>query len=271
MIVIVAENFEYAGEFLKDKGYIICNPNTSSGFDTVASDSQRTFNTQSLFNGKLFELTTSTYEDRVEITFCICKHTCQSSDEPIPITAPESRELKRWLNRPSFHRFKLIQPDWSDIYMEGSFNVKNVECMGKIYMLELTFVSNRPFSLHEPVIYNFSTTSSNNTYTIFDISDEIGYIYPDIEIKCLGAGDLKISNSNEERVTVIKNCSNEEIITFTKDLIMSTSLVSHKIQNDFNYQFLRISNSYDNRKNTLTFSLPVQVSLRYTPYIKAVS
>lgn len=270
MIVTIAENFEYAGEFLNDKGYIICSPDTSGGFDTISSDSQRSFNTQSLFNGKLFELTNTVYEDRIEITFCICKHSCQSPN-PTPITVPESRELKRWLNRPEFHRFKLIQPDWSDIYMEGSFNVKNVECMGKVYMLELTFISNRPFALHEPITYNFTTSASDKKFTIFDISDEIGHIYPDIEIKCLKAGNLEILNSNENRTTIIKNCKEGEIITFTQELLMKTSSSSHKIQNDFNYQFLRISNSYLNRKNTLTFSIPVQVSLQYTPYVKAVS
>lgn len=267
---MVAENFEYAGEFLKDKGYIICSPNTPSGFETISSDSQRTFNTQSLFNGKGFELTNTVYEDRIEITFCICKHSCLSP-EPKPITVPESRELKRWLNRPEFHRFKLIQSDWSDIYMEGSFNVKNVELMGKVYMLELTFISNRPFALHEPVTYTFSTTVYDKKYTIFDISDEIGHIYPDMEIKCLQAGTLEILNSNENRKTIIKNCSKGEIITFTKELLMKTSLSSHKIQNDFNYQFFRISNSYYNRKNTLAFSIPVQVTLKYSPYVKAVS
>lgn len=155
--------------------------------------------------------------------------------------------------------------------MEGSFNVKNVECMGKVYMLELTFISNRPFALHEPITYNFTTSASDKKFTIFDISDEIGHIYPDIEIKCLKAGNLEILNSNENRTTIIKNCKEGEIITFTQELLMKTSSSSHKIQNDFNYQFLRISNSYLNRKNTLTFSIPVQVSLQYTPYVKAVS
>ena len=84
--------------------------------ETINSDSQRSFNTQSMFNGKMFELTHSAYEDRIEITFCICKHSCQSPI-PTPITTTESRVLKRWLNRPDFHRFKLLQPNWADIYM----------------------------------------------------------------------------------------------------------------------------------------------------------
>lgn len=269
MIVIQAKNFEYDGEFLNDKGFIICRTDSPGDFETINSDSQMTFNTTSLKNGKSMDLISAAYEDRIEISFCICKYSCNNPD-PSPITLEESRAIKRWLNRPAFHKFKLIQPDWSNIYMEGSFNVQNIETMGKVYVLELTFVSNRPFALHEPITYNFTTTAQNNEFSFYDISDEIGYIYPDMKIKCLQAGNLEIINSAEDRRTIIKNCSVGEIITFSPELIMETTKTDHLIQNDFNYQFFRISNSYRNRKNLLIFSLPVEVEITYSPYIKAV-
>lgn len=265
---MIAQDFEYAGEYLKDWGYMICQTNSSSGFETINSDSQLTFDTISQFNGKLSELTTSYYEDHIEITFQICKFSC--SKGITPITVYESKELKRWLNRPEFHRFKLIQPNWADIYMEGSFNIKNIEYNGQVYILELTFISNRPFALHEPVTYKFETSNEDNQFSIFDISDEIGYIYPDIQIICLEDGDLEINNSIENRVTFIKNCKKNEVINFTKELIFLSSDPEHKIQNDFNYIFLRIANSYGKRKNLLTFSKPVNISITYSPYVKAV-
>ena len=86
------------------------------------------------------------------------------------MTVYETRELKRWLNRPEFHRFKLIQPDWADIYMEGSFNVNNIEFKEQTYLLELTFISNRPFALHEPIKYEFQTSNTNKTFSFFDCS-----------------------------------------------------------------------------------------------------
>lgn len=250
---MLAYDFEYDGEYLKDWGYIICNSDSSGGFETINSDSQLTFDTVSQFHGKLFELTTSHYDDHIELTFQICKFSCE--DGISPMTVYETRELKRWLNRPEFHRFKLIQPDWADIYMEGSFNVNNIEFKERVYLLELTFISNRPFALHEPIKYEFQTSNSNKKFSFFDCSDEIGYIYPDIEITCLSDGDLEINN---------------EKITFTKDLVLSSSIQTHKIQNDFNYIFFRISNSYGNRKNILTFSKPTKVKIIYSPYIKAV-
>lgn len=260
-------DFEYDGEYLKNWGFRICNID-QNGFRTIDSDSQLTFNNVSLMRGKLFELTTSKYDDHISISFQICKYS--SNSVLLPITAYEAREIKRWLNRPVFKRFKLIQPYWSDIYMEGSFNVENIMCDDKILLLNLTFISNRPFALHEPITHRIITTNENESFTFFDISDEIGYIYPDIKIKCLQSGDLSINNSNENRTTIIRNCIQHEELTFSKNLVMSSSVLSHKIQNDFNYIFFRISNSYNNRKNILTFSIPVDMEITYSPYVKVV-
>lgn len=264
---MIATDFEFDGEYLRNWGFMICNMD-QDGFKTVNSDSQISFDNVSLMRGKLFELTTSKYNNNLSLSFQICKR----SDKSIltPITAQEAREIKRWLNRPTFKKFKLIQPYWHDIYMMGSFNVENVMCEGKIFLLNLTFTSNRPFALHEPITYYINTTTENESFLFFDDSDEIGYIYPEIKITCLQDGDLNITNSNENRTTVILNCSANEVITFSENLIFSTSNLEHKIQNDFNYIFFRISNSYGNRKNILTFSLPVRAELTYSPYVKAV-
>lgn len=264
---MIAEDFEYAGEYLSDWGFMICSienmNNVKKNLPSLA------FNNVSLMNGRLFELTTSNYEDRMEITFQICKSIdiCKTFNA---ITVSEQRELARWLNRSTFHKFKLLQPDWADIYSEGSFNITNIEFGGEVYFLELTFISNRPLALHEPVTYKFQTTVSDNQYVFFDKSDEVGYIYPNLKIICLKSGDLKIHNSIEDRTTIVKNCSINEIIDFSKELLLSSSIASHKIQNDFNYIFMRIANKYGNRKNILTFSMPVKIELTYSPYVKVV-
>lgn len=266
---MVAKDFEYDGEFLKDWGYMICSTDSPSGFEAVVSDSQLTFDAVSQLGGKLFNLTSSYYENRIEITFQIGKYSCREQTFS-PISVFELRAIKRWLNRPDFHKFKLIQPGWADIYMEGSFNVTHIEFSGQIYFLELTFISNRPFALHEPITHVFQTTSSDKEYSFFDISDEIGYIYPDMKITCLEDGDLEIANLNEDRTTLIKGCKKNEIITFSKLLTISTSLASHKIQNDFNFIFPRIANTYNNRRNVFTLSKQAKVELTYSPYVKAV-
>lgn len=264
---MIATDFEFDGEYLSNWGFMICSMD-QNGFKTTNSDSQISFENVSLMRGKKFELTTSKYNGELSFPFQICK----SSDNStlMPISPHEAREIKRWLNRSTFKKFKLIQPYWHDIYMMGSFNIENIMCGGQIFLLELTFTSDRPFALHEPVTYHIETSIENESYMLFDISDEIGYIYPYMKITCLQNGDLTITNSNENRTTVVKNCSQNEEIIFSENLVFSTSNSEHKIQNDFNYTFLRISNSYEDRKNVLTFSLPIKAEITYSPYIKAV-
>ena len=264
-----ANDFEYDGEYLSNWGYQLCEIDSSNGFETINTDSQRTFDTVSQFNGKYYPLVVSYYTDHIEVSFQICKVRCPDGIQPF--TVYEVREVKRWLNRPSFHKFKLIQPEWADIYMVGSFNVSEIKFNDKTYALELTFISNRPFALHESVSYKFELQNNNDTFAFYDSSDEIGHIYPSMTITCLDSGNMELTNSQEpNRKTLINNVSKDEIITFSPSLIISTSLSSHEIQNDFNFKFPRVANSYGNRKNVFTCSIPVKIDLTYSPYVKAV-
>lgn len=267
---MIATDFEYDGEYLKNKNCVICYTDSKSGFESIDNISQRTFDTLTQFNGKKFALTTSYYEDRIEITFQICKDMC-IYNKMTAFTPYEVRDFKRWLNRPNYHKFKLIQTDWSNYYMDGSFNVKELQMQGKTYVLELTFVSDAPMAKHEPITNGCTITDPQKEhFTFIDISDEIGNIYPDITIECLNDGDLDIYNEKQDRHTIFKNCTEGEIITISKDLVITTSLPSHKIQNDFNYKFITLSNTYKSRINRFTFSIPVKIKIQYSPYIKVV-
>ena len=263
------KDFEYADEYLSGWGCMVCEIDAPNGFETIASDSQRTFDSVSQAGGKHFPLTTSYYSDHIEMTFQICKFRCPQG--LLPFTVYEIRELKRWLNRPEYHKFKLVQPDWADIYMMGSFNISEIKFGDETYALELTFISDRPFALHEPVSYKFELQSKSDEYIFYDKSDEIGHIYPHTVITCLSGGNMELVNAQEpERITVVNNVSKGEVITFAPNLIISTALLSHAVQNDFNFKFPRIVNTYGNRRNAFTCSLPVKIELTYSPYVKVV-
>jgi hypothetical protein len=262
-----ALDFEYDEEFLKDWGFIICNTGERDGMQSNTGSSNLVFNTTPMFHGKVFNLTSSKYEDAITLNFKICKHT--TNGRMTSISHHESAHLKRWLCRPEFYRFRLLCKEWQNLFVEGSFQIEDVFINGELMLLDLTLITNRPFALHETVKYE-QELSANTEFLFRDISDEIGYIYPDIEIKCLKNGDLKLYNSNENRETIIYNCKKNEVITFTRNLVFSSSLPTHKLQSDFNYVFYRIGNSYSNAKNTLTSSLPIEVRLEYNPYVKVV-
>ena len=55
-----------------------------------------------------------------------------------------------------------------------------------------------------------------------------------------------------------------------KNQIITTSLSSHKIQNDFNFEFPTLVNSIDNRYTNYTFSLSCEVEIIYTPIVKDI-
>ena len=260
-------DFVYDDISLSSLGYTVCNFGTDSSIDTVTTDSQRSFQHTSMLYGKYLPLIATTYEDRLEITFTVCRMPKFNNPD---LSVEDVRFMKRWLNRPTYHKFKIVHEGFSGIYFEGTFNVQEMRFAGYVNGLELTFISNRPFALHEPMIYRASLESSTSYLDIFDLSDEIGSIYPEIQVTCKASGNLSIINSFDERRTTIANCSNGEVITFTPNLVIQTNDPEHAIYDDFNWNFLRISNTLYEKKNRLTASLPCSIYVTYSPIVKAV-
>ena len=63
--------------------------------------------------------------------------------------------------------------------------------------------------------------------------------------------------------------TNGEIITiYGKEQFIESNNSSHEIYNDFNFKYLRIANTYENKNNILTFSIPVECTLTYSPIRK---
>lgn len=257
-------DFEYDGLNLSNKGFIICKFG-SDGTKTVSNGSNITFNTVSTMNGAKYELTSSEYDDFITSKFQICKHPCIA--DSMEISLNEYRDIMRWLNRKEFHKLKFLNEEYMNIFFEASFNVSKIEINGKIYGFELEMFTNRPYALREPIYHTIKNLQENGEKTISSISDEDGYIYPQMEITINQDGDLEIYNDFEKRTMKIANCKSGEIINVNYPIIES-SIPSHKIQNDFNWKFFRIAKSFKNRKNDIKISLPCIIKIKYYPIIK---
>lgn len=249
---------------MSDFGFIICNFG-DKGLDTVSNGANITFNTVSTLGGSKYELTSTTYEDCLETTIQICKNPCNSN--VVEISTTEFRELTKWLNRKKFLKFKILDEDNIDLYHEAIINVSRIEIDGKLIGLELEIQTNRPFSLKEPKTIIIKNLVQDGKHSINDTSHEEGYIYPYTEIVINEDGDLKIHNAIEDRDTYIANCVAGEVITLDYPIIQS-SVSSHNIQNDFNWNFFRVANTYDNSRNDLTISLPCSIKIKYSPIVK---
>ena len=258
-------DFEYDGKTLTNLGYIVCQFDANGGIETVSNGSNITFNTVSSDYHKNEYLINSEYSEPLTATFQICKNYCINDDKEI--YPEEVREITRWLNRRIFLPIKLINDMGEDLYTEASFNVSCIYIADTIYGLELEMTTNKPFLLRAEREIKINCNSKNQTFDIYDNSEEIGYINTKAIINIKESGNLQIFNSLENRQTYIKNCTAGEVITMDYPIITS-SLNSHKIQNDFNWNFIRLSNTYYDNKNTLKISLPCDIILRYSPIAK---
>ncbi len=259
-----AFDFVYDGKNLSDFGFIICNFG-DKGLDTVSDGCQISFNTVPVLGGTKHELTSAQYEDRLETTIQICKHSCSGGIQEI--SATEHRNITKWLNRKKFLKFKPLSDEYIDLYFEASFNISRIELDSRLFGFELEVVTNRPFSLKEPRIINIKNLVVDGKHSLNDISHEEGYIYPHTEITIAESGNLNIHNAIENRDTYIANCIAGEVITMDYPVIQS-SISSHNIQNDFNWNFFRVANTYENSRNDLTISLPCSIKVEYSPIVK---
>lgn len=271
---MVACDFIYDGQYLSDYGFILCAFDDSSSLEIITAGSELTFNTVTLADGREHALTSTSYDTYFTATFQICKNPDTHTEAEMVITSSEGRAIMRWLNRKRFLKFKPVDSEWDDLYVEATFNISRIENAGKLYGFELQLITNRPFALTEPktVALSFTATNYSDPQTVIDESDEIGYIYPStMEITCLDSGTLRIHNDMEDRTMQILNCTPGEVVTLDcKHQIISSSLAAHSISTDFNYSFFRLANTYDCRENNISASIPCTIKFTYEPVAKVV-
>lgn len=270
-----AKDFIYDGIHLNNFGFIVCNFN-NYGIETISAGSKITFKKVSRNYGCVHSLTNTQYDECIRVTFQICKNPCIYKDQKI--TDNEYRNIMRWLNRKEFLDFQPIDEEdinLRKIHFNASFNIDKIILNGDTYGLELTMETDKPFGYGDicEFEWEFDNNDINVERTLTDISDEIGSIYPKTVIECRESGDLTIKNIDEDCETVIKNCSEGEIITIDGDAQIITSslpLDEHDIATEFNYDFFRIGNNFNNRENRITVSLPCKINISYYPVIKDI-
>lgn len=259
-----AYDFEYDGYKLSDFGFMLCNIGRS-GVNTISNGSQITFNKVSTRGGSKYHRISSTYDDCLESTFYICKKPCETNDYKITIS--ESREIMKWLNRKDFHKFKILNEEYSGIYFNASFNVNKIEYYDEFIGFELEMQTDRPYGLFDEKTFSFNGDESDWKCELTDVSDEEGYVYPEIEITIGQNGNLSVNNSLDSKEMYIGNCMQGEVIVM-KYPVVSTSNSEHKLQDDFNWEFVKVMNDYKNKVNVYTVSLPCTIKIVYSPIAK---
>ena len=267
-----ASDFEYDGRLLSGFGYRICSFGESGGLEIKETGFPITFTKVSRNRGGTNSLVGTHYEECVQCTFQICKD--PDRYENTEITNDEYRDLVRWLNRHEFLKFSMLSDadglDRARCYFNASFNISKIYVSDVLYGLELTAETDAPDG-YGPRYEREWTVPTGGRINMMDISDETGFTRPDITITCNGSGNLVMSNLTTGSTMKINNCVTGEIINVYGDRqVITTNRPSHKIYNDFNFEFLALGNTYGNTENEITFSLPCTVRIGYAPVIKDI-
>lgn len=263
MVKIYALDFEYDGIRLGNLGYIICRFD-GGGLETISNGSEIIFNKVSMQHGERWGLAGTEYGECLQATLQICKNPCMVDD--MYMSLQEISKLSSWLNRKEFHKLKFFADEYYDLYFDASFNISRIELNNIPVGLELTVETKSPYALHDPISISIEGDSSNWEKTIVSKSWNDGYVYPRMEIEIMENGDLIISNSSDDNVMEIKNCTSGEVISIDYPLISSSDSI-HKIYNDFNWKFLRIFNSFKTGKNIFSISIPCKIRMTYSPAV----
>lgn len=262
-------DFEYDGIKLSDMGYTIVTFDGAKDGE-IDTDSQYSFNHASMMMGKQQPFLTSVYDDYLIMEFYIAKNMCQHEQmEDYNISPSNMAYLKKWLIRPTPHKLKAISDAYSGYYWIGTFNVEEYVLGDGRIGAHLKFECDAPFGYKNEVTINGSL-DANEYFEYNCTSDEIGWIYPELEIVVLESGNLKIKNDFDGRITSINNCMANEKITITSKLQISSDYNTHKIADDFNYVHYRVNNSMGYSLNTIESNLPIRFKIRYSPYAKVV-
>lgn len=263
-------DLKYDDHYLSDYGFIICNFNSSNNAEEVDIGSNIVFNKITHRNGRKFTLSSYQYDDCVSASFDICKNPDVYSYDQMEITFDECEEIMRWLNRVDFHK-AIFYNDYHDknICYNASFNLQKITINEKHYGFRIIMETDSPHAHGDEIVNTFSCSGTSDIKNIYDLSSEIGYTYPIVEIECRQDGNLSLLNITDNQTTYIKNVTSGEIITidsFFQTIV--TNKQTHKIFDDFNYVFFHIRNDVDRKPTQFSASLSCKITIRYEPVIK---
>ena len=285
-------DFIYDGLKLSNYGCMVGNV-VNSG-DT-ALNMGSVINLETVINHGTYttEIVNADYPDVYTVTFDIFKKRCGSGEKEYF----EDKEIvwfMKWLNRKEYHKFVPIYDDGSEFYnifFMGVFTeCKAISIGGRVYGFSLNLTTNSPFAYLDYKPYSFTisstttprkiiingteTTVNCGSFPFYNISEEIGAIYPEnFTVRLLQAGNLIINNDmdGQSRYTEVRNCFSGETITFDckHKVITSNDETAHnKFYNDFNYVFPRLMSTFKKSLNTFYLSLRSEVTIDYKPIRK---
>ncbi len=255
-------NFQYADEYASDYQLKVCSFDTT-GLETVLSGSEFSAEQVNIVGTDEFVIINNDYSSSISFKFQTCK--INNNCTPEEITAEEFSKINRWTNRKESHKFKCDKSGYENIYFLGRFNIQEIKINDIIYGVEFTFISDYPYAFMDEIAQEFS----GKEFMVYNHSDEIGDLYPYTTITCNEAGNLTLTNTMDNEIFELKNCSKGEVITIdNKNMVITSSNLNHRLYDDFNFNYIKLCNTYEERRNIFTSSLNINMEIKYSPIRK---
>lgn len=269
---MILTDFEWCGQSGSLYGLLPCNINSSSEVTVNDDGSTLEFNTLNISSSNKWNFLSSKYPNVLSGTFQVCKNPCTTSTDCFD--AEDIRAMGRWLCRKDgYHKFKVIKDNdsgYSEFHFNAFLSMKKVEAYGCVVGLEITVTTDAPFAYFEPKTAVMDLSGQGLEYTYVDMSDEVGSLYPYFKITCRSNGDYVFRNKTTGIQSKIMGCRTGEIIIMDSEhkILSSSARNDNLLMKSFNFGWLDIKNTLDERKNTYSSNLPCMIEMTYSPIAK---
>ena len=189
-------DFEYDGRQLSDYGFVIGEVGGAKSQEERSVTGEISFSKVKIGRGKKHILINGSYGECLTLDFNIVKN--PDIDDDPEIKNDVERDIARWLVRESFHKLRFIKntPNDEDVcYYNASFNMKKICLSDATVGFHLTAQTDSPFGYG--VTDKITKHIDNMPYQFYidDKSDEVGYVYPDVDIVVFGGEEFTLENS----------------------------------------------------------------------------
>lgn len=263
-------DFEFADKRLSEFGCIIGVLKGSTDTNEIDVGCNITFNKIKNNHTSKYDIASSSYEEVYTTTIEIFKNFCESGQDCF--TTLEAEKMIKWLNRRTYHKFKMYGSIFSDVdicYFGTFTSVKQIMLGNRIIGLSAVFEANTPYALGEEVTVDFDL-SADEKFELFPEGDEYGIVYPAVKIKCLSDGDLKLYNETTDNYIYVSGCTKDETLTVLGEyeIILSDKREQKDISNCFNYEYFEMLIDDEKVSNHYYSTIPCELSISYRPIRK---
>ena len=264
-MTVYTNGFTFDNITSDELGLMVCEFNGNTPSETSGGNIEFTLTSAPIRN-RWYKSGNANYSEAIKFEFQVMKQNFE------PIDSYEYSAIARWLQRKDdYKEFTVTRLDYDTVHFNAQLNVSPISIAGDIMGITITGITDAPFGFGQLITLKATTENGIGMLKFVDMSDEIGYIYPDIEIDISSACNLKITNETSGEIFKLNNCINNEVIKIDGTILEITSTaISHKIYNDTNYKLPRIVNDINKRTNIFKVEGNCSITMKYRPIRKVV-